>query len=37
MDVINEYRTVIAKTVVSPGRLEKIIEKILARSKGKSG
>ena len=36
MDFINKYRTIIAKIVVSPGRREKIIEKILARSKGKS-
>ena len=36
MDFINKYRTVIAKRAVSPGRREKIIEKILARSKGKS-
>ena len=36
MDFIDKYRTVIAKIAVSPGKREKFIEKILARSKGKS-
>ena len=37
MTLIDEYRAVIAKITVPPGKLEKIIEKILARSEDKSG
>ena len=37
MTLIDEYRAVIARITVSPGRLEEIIEIILARSKDKSG